>query len=398
MEAVAAQSPTQPHPGMQLRWPTDYYVVIQAFNANPALHATRNLPGHEGLDIRAPLNSNVHACAAGHITEVHDHPDDNPYGRYLSILHADGYRTTYGHLAKIIANRGQKVKAGDQIALAGPTGETGGGHIHLTLKHDGATASGLTQFPDDVIDPTPFLARPPTQDVTHYSWSLARCLQGVSAPSAAAWADADLAEVKRSGAEAVKINGQATKAQIAALKQIDPAFFILSQLNLPSDGKKVSPRDWIARLRPAFTQQVDAGVSYFEIGRTPNLYAQGAYINWKTGAEFGNWWLDAVSLLRAEAPQAKFGIPAPAPGAAISGQQLDALSFLDSADEMMLSADWIGVTEIAGGHSESYSLTIRRFYPHQVLFITQSAQSNQDFQAFYKEISHTPGIGAIFSA
>ncbi len=376
---------------IQLRWPTDYYVVTQSFNANPELHATRNPPGHEGLDIRAPLNSSVYACAAGEVTEVHDRPDDNSYGRHITILHADGYRTTYAHLAKVIANRGQRVKPADQIALAGPTGQAGGGHIHLTLKHDGATAAGLTHFADDIIDPTPFLSPPPTPDASHYAWPLARCLVGAIAPRVAPWTDADLAAFKRSEIEAVKINEQTTQAQIATLKQINPAFFILTQLNLRSTGKPISPRDWFARLRPAFKQHVDAGISYFEIGKTPNLLAEGAYSNWTTGAEFGNWWLDAANLLKAEAPQTKFGIPAPAPGASIAGQRLDAQTFLESADEMMLSADWIGVTEIG---PESNFSTIRHYFPHQVLFVTSLDRD----RTIHKKLGGEPGIGAVFTA
>jgi hypothetical protein len=381
--------------GIQLRWPTDYYVVTQAFNANPELHAIRNLPGHEGLDIRAPLNSTVYACAAGEVIEVHDGRENNPYGRHITISHANGYRTTYGHLSKVIANRGQKVKTADQIALAGPTGQTGGGHIHLTLKHDGASAAGQTHFPEDIVDPTPFLSPPPTQDTAHYSWPLARCLLGATAPSGARWADANLISVKQNGMEAVKISQETTQSQIAMLKQINPAFFIMGQLRLPSDGKPVAPSDWFARLRPAFKEQVDAGIGYFEIGQMPNVFAHGAYSNWATGAEFGNWWLDAVNLLKAEAPQTKFGIPAPAAGPSIIGERIDAQAFLESADEMMLSADWIGVTEIG---PEPYYPTIRRYYPLQVLFITQLVQSNRDFQSLFKDIGNVAGVGAIFSA
>jgi hypothetical protein len=377
--------------GIQLRWPTDYYVVTQPFNANPELHAAHNLPGHEGLDIRAPLNSNVYACAAGEVAEVHDRPDDHPYGRHISVSHADGYRTIYGHLSKITANRRQNVKAGDQIALAGPTGHSGGGHIHLTLKHQGATAAGLTHFPNDIIDPTPFLSPPPAPDAARYSWPLARCLLGATAPSEPTWAEADVVSLKQTGIEAVKISEETTQSQIATLKQINPAFFIMSQLRFPSEGKPIPPRDWFARLRQAFKQQVDAGISYFEIGRMPNLFANGAYSNWTTGAEFGRWWLDAANLLKAEAPQTKFGIPAPAPGPSISGQRIDDQIFLESVDEIMLSADWIGVTEIG---PDAYYSTIRRYYPHQVLFITQM---DRDPQALSKKQTAS-GIGAIFSA
>src|SRR3989304_1597139 len=64
-----------------LRWPTDYHVITQDFGANPEIHHHRNLPGHEGLDIRAPVNSKVYACADGIVESIQIHDGKGyPYG------------------------------------------------------------------------------------------------------------------------------------------------------------------------------------------------------------------------------------------------------------------------------------------------------------------------------
>lgn len=411
MEATSSHpNKTQSNIAIELHWPTDYYVVTQAFNANPELHSAQNLPGHEGLDIRAPLNSPVYACAPGEVVEVHDRADGHPYGRYVSMLHQNGYRTTYGHLSKVVVNRGQKVKAGDQIALAGPTGQTGGGHIRLTLRQDGATAAGLTHFFNDVIDPTPFLSPPVAPDGSKYAWPLGRCLMGINAPPNGTSTDTDLTAAKRANVEAVKLSLQTDIALISKLKKINPAFFLLTQLRLPFDDKRISAGDWVARVRPAFKQHVDAGVSYFEVGHAPNLYSAGCYLSWTTGAEFGHWWLDVVNGLKVDVSQARFGIPAPMPGGSITGQRMDEVTFLEGADEMMLSADWIGVpctwsteAEMLDDNKGRYYSTMRRYYPNQVLFITEfgninPAQSDQEIQNFYKKIAQVPGIGAAFAS
>ncbi|MCH7663856.1 MAG: MmgE/PrpD family protein, partial [Chloroflexi bacterium] len=65
----------------RLLWPTDYYSVIQGFGANPEIYAQWGLPGHEGLDIRAPYNSNVYACAAGKVMDL----DQEQMGHAISL-------------------------------------------------------------------------------------------------------------------------------------------------------------------------------------------------------------------------------------------------------------------------------------------------------------------------
>ena len=62
-------------PGVQpgklaLVWPTDFRVYTQKFGQRPEFYGKFGLPGHEGVDIRAPNGANVYACAEGVVTLV----------------------------------------------------------------------------------------------------------------------------------------------------------------------------------------------------------------------------------------------------------------------------------------------------------------------------------------
>lgn len=146
---------------IRLRWPTDYGVITQPFGARPEVYQLFGLPGHEGLDFQAPAGSNVYAAAGGTVSEVR--LDDNidllkkPYGNQVRIRHSDGYETVYAHLSRVLVSRGEAVEAGRLIALAGSSGHSEGPHLHLTLKKQGATQSGATYFPYDIVDPTSYL-------------------------------------------------------------------------------------------------------------------------------------------------------------------------------------------------------------------------------------------------
>ncbi|MGC9356861.1 MAG: peptidoglycan DD-metalloendopeptidase family protein [Anaerolineae bacterium] len=145
----------------RMRWPTQYDGITQAFGARPEYYGKFGLPGHEGLDFRAPEGSEIYAVADGFVTEVrldgNSDPAGKPYGNQVRIQHEGGYLTIYAHLSKVLVAQGQTVQAGQVIGLSGTTGNTSGAHLHLTLKKEGATEAGETTYPYDIIDPSPYL-------------------------------------------------------------------------------------------------------------------------------------------------------------------------------------------------------------------------------------------------
>lgn len=89
---------------------------------------------HTGLDIAAPRGTPILAAADGVVT--HASPMGS-YGNLVIVAHDNGVETYYAHCSKILASVGQKVSAGDQIALVGSTGNSTGNHLHLEIRIDG---------------------------------------------------------------------------------------------------------------------------------------------------------------------------------------------------------------------------------------------------------------------
>ena len=62
--------------------------------------------------------------------------EDGGYGQRVKIKQSDGSTVIYAHLSKSdYYSEGDKVYAGDVIALSGSTGNTTGPHLHLEI-HD----------------------------------------------------------------------------------------------------------------------------------------------------------------------------------------------------------------------------------------------------------------------
>ena len=145
-------------------WPTDYVKITQAFNVpNPEFYKPP-LTGHEGVDMQAPLNSNIYAVAKGTVYKVRKESEKHAYGNAVYIQHRDGFRTAYGHFLSTAVNEGDVVAGGDFLGKADSTGNVFpkdnpaiASHLHLTLYKDGATQRGETMQPYDIIDPTPYL-------------------------------------------------------------------------------------------------------------------------------------------------------------------------------------------------------------------------------------------------
>lgn len=99
------------------------------------LHPLENkVKFHYGTDFAA--NSGTAVCAFADGTVLAAGQDDG-YGNYVKIRHADGYTTLYGHCSKLLVRAGQTVTMGQEIALVGATGKATGPHLHFELMHDG---------------------------------------------------------------------------------------------------------------------------------------------------------------------------------------------------------------------------------------------------------------------
>ncbi len=418
-ESVPAKPESAP---LKLRWPTDYPKITQAFNVNPDIYRRFGLPGHEGLDIRAPNGANVYAAAEGTVFQTNEgrltNGGTHAYGIHVRIQHRDGYQTIYAHLTKYVVSVGQQVKAGDLIGLADSTGNSTGSHLHLTLKKQGATAAGLTNFPNDIIDPTPFLqdataVAPPPDTAPNFGWPFGKCLVGVNGRADGPLVESDYPALTAARVEAVKLMSSARPENIDRLRQINKDMFLMVRLFADFRNRRVRSDEFASWVEGDMAQFYQRGARYYEVHNEPNLQNEGWKFSWQDGREFGRWFTDVMNRLRAKFPEAKFGYPGLSPGASVSGQRVDSWAFLGQGDEAVRAADfvcchcyWINdadqVSATGGLVYEEY----RRRYPNKLLFITEFSNptDNTDtrtkgnqYVTYYKRLRSLPGLGAAFS-
>lgn len=92
---------------------------------------------HSGLDISARKGSPIIAPADGVISYVGENRNS---GRFITINHGYGIKTSYLHLDKSLVKKDQAVKRGDVIAQVGNTGRTTGPHLHYEVQLKGVPA------------------------------------------------------------------------------------------------------------------------------------------------------------------------------------------------------------------------------------------------------------------
>lgn len=98
---------------------------------------------HSGLDIALDEGTRVNAAMSGTVAKV---SEDEISGLYIVLEHEDGFKTVYAHLRETLVGEGEKVRAGQWIALSGSTGRVTGPHLHFSMLKDG-----------DYIDPARYL-------------------------------------------------------------------------------------------------------------------------------------------------------------------------------------------------------------------------------------------------
>ena len=59
------------------------------------------------------------------------------YGNVIIVDHGHGMVTRYGHCAKLLKKRGEKVSRWETIALLGNTGRSTGPHVHYEVRLNG---------------------------------------------------------------------------------------------------------------------------------------------------------------------------------------------------------------------------------------------------------------------
>jgi murein DD-endopeptidase MepM/ murein hydrolase activator NlpD len=109
----------------QFRYSSSFGWRVDPFHNTKAWHA--------GMDLATPVGSLVTAAGDGVVTYAGWRFG---YGFLVEVKHSQGFSTRYGHLSKPLVREGQKVNAGDLIALSGNTGRSTGAHLHFEVRRD----------------------------------------------------------------------------------------------------------------------------------------------------------------------------------------------------------------------------------------------------------------------
>lgn len=124
-----------------LGYPTEGRITSKfGIRRNPI---TGRLEFHLGLDIANRWGTPVRATADGVVVKA---GWCGLMGRCVEIQHDNGFKTYYGHLAKITVFKGQRVERGMIIGLMGNSGRSTGPHLHYSVK-----------MGSKVINPLPFV-------------------------------------------------------------------------------------------------------------------------------------------------------------------------------------------------------------------------------------------------
>jgi LysM repeat protein len=115
-------------------WPSGAHNITQYFGFR-----------HPALDIAGPFGTPTYASKAG-IVEKAACGWNYGYGCYVVIDHGGGFKTLYGHHSKLLVSPGDRVEAGQTIALMGNTGNVRGKtgiHVHFEIIVNGARVNPL---------------------------------------------------------------------------------------------------------------------------------------------------------------------------------------------------------------------------------------------------------------
>ena len=120
LAATPSVMPVRGYPSDRYGWRNDPFTGVREF--------------HAGIDISSPKGNKVVATADG---TVHSVGRQVGYGNLIVVNHRFGITTRYGHLAKAVVKKGQKIKKGDVIGYVGATGRATGPHVHYEVRLNG---------------------------------------------------------------------------------------------------------------------------------------------------------------------------------------------------------------------------------------------------------------------
>ncbi|HEX2215549.1 MAG TPA: peptidoglycan DD-metalloendopeptidase family protein [Xanthobacteraceae bacterium] len=136
LEAKNAQ-PAATGASPNFRWPVRGR-VIAGFGPKP------NGQQNDGINLSVPEGTSVKAAEDGVVAYAGN--ELKGYGNLVLVRHSNGYVTAYAHASELKVKRGDPVKRGQIIALAGQTGSVRSPQLHFEIRKGSSP-----------VDPMPYL-------------------------------------------------------------------------------------------------------------------------------------------------------------------------------------------------------------------------------------------------
>lgn len=382
-------------------WPSTDKSVHQYFGENPADYARFDLPGHDGVDLRAPADTPIFAPAGGTVTVSANSPAG--FGQYVVIDHGNGYRTSLAHLNQQgMAPVGAVVAAGDVVGTSGNTGNSSGYHLHVGLRKKGTQLPG---WPAELLDPWPYLQ--PLQGANASS-----ALFGLHASADGSLAAGELQVFKTARIELVKVLSSIGPDDVSALAGALPSAQFIVRAFLSFGDRHVSPAqfcDWTLPDVKRTLERLGGRPVWVELHNEPNLYLEGMGRSWPDGIGFANWLMEVLARYRRELPGLKMMFPGLSPGGTVSGVRLDSRAFIEQARVAVARCDGLAVhTYWAHNYPMRLAMdviddAVSRF-PTLPIFVTEAsnnkggvspAQKGAEYVTFWRELGLRPAVRGV---
>ena len=105
--------------------------ITSAFGPRKAFATSQGTanPNHSGVDLRAATGTKVYSPVSGTVSKVVN--GTTGFGKYVDVKTEEGYTLRFAHLSGAKVAPGQKISAGDVVALSGASGNVTGAHLHF---------------------------------------------------------------------------------------------------------------------------------------------------------------------------------------------------------------------------------------------------------------------------
>ena len=98
-------------------------------------YGLRRKVNHNGIDIALKVGDTI--CSTFNGVVRFSKATDTGYGTLVIVRHDNGLETYHGHLSKRLVEAGDRVVAGQPIALGGNSGRSTGPHLHFECRYMG---------------------------------------------------------------------------------------------------------------------------------------------------------------------------------------------------------------------------------------------------------------------